>query len=56
VRGSLSLSLAAVEFDDLGLVDGDTLVWVDDHQEESRVCVDDVGLVTLSQVVEDRGL
>jgi len=56
VRGNLITTLADVSADHLVSVDRDSLERVDGNQEKARVCVDDVSLVSQTQVVEHGGL
>lgn len=56
VGGDFISPLALVDLDDTRSVDGVTLVWVDSDAEETGVGVDELDVVTLPQVVQDRGV
>jgi len=49
-------ALAVVKFDNLLVVNREQLIWVDHDAEESRVSVNDVGIITKLKVVEHGGL
>jgi len=55
VGGDLASSLALVELDDFRVVDRESLVGIDHDEEKSRICIDDVALVSLSKVVKNGG-
>jgi len=55
VRSNLISSSSTVDVDHEVRVNGDLLVRIDHHTEKTGVCVDDVTLVSLSQVVEHCG-
>ena len=49
------LSLATVDTDDVVIVYGEPLVWIDSDTEETRVGVNHESLVSFVQVVDDSG-
>ena len=54
MRGYLILSLSKIDVSSSLRVDGESLIWVHNHTEESRISIDQFGLVSNLQIMEDR--